>query len=176
MRTIDSIEAEQGVETKPTFVNGQRVKSEVPSSCTNVESSVIPAKLSVVWEKFRWWKLEEVAPSIVSSTEWVDGAAGRVDSTVKVTYKNGAVWYLRVTDLSERNHTLGYELIQAEPATSVSSIVGEFELEAITDEDQTYFSWSTEYSNDVDADFIGDARWKKRELFDDIKRHFAAAQ
>ena len=106
---------------------------------------------------------------MVSATEWTDGEAGRVDSTVKVSYSNGAHWYLRVTELSERNHTLAYELISAEPATSVSSVVGELKLTAVTDTDETFFQWSTEYSNDVDAEFIGDARWKKRDLFNDIK-------
>ena len=152
----------------------QRVKSMVPCTCTNTESSVLPAKLSTVWEKFRWWKLEEIAPGIVSSTEWTDGEAGRVDSTVKITYTNGAVWFLRVTELSERNHTLCYELIAAEPAISVSSVVGEMSFSAVTDSDETFFRWNTEYSNDVDADFIGDARWKKRDLFAEIKRHLTA--
>lgn len=112
----------------------------------------------------------------MASTEWTDGEAGRVDSTVKITYTNGAVWYLRVTELSERNHSLSYELVQAEPATSVTSIVGEFQFKSVSDCDQTFFKWSTEYSNDVDAEFVGDARWKKRELFADIKKHFAGAQ
>lgn len=100
----------------------------VPCTCTNTESTVIPAKIGDVWSKIRYWKLEEIAPAIVSSTEWTDGAAGRVDSTVKITYTNGAEWFLRVTELSERNHTLAYELVQASPAISVSSIVGEFSL------------------------------------------------
>ena len=147
----------------------QRVKSQVPCTCTNKESTVLPVAVGQCWEKFRYWKLEELAPNMVSATEWTDGAAGRVDSTVKVTYKNGAVWYLRVTELSERNHTLAYELVQAEPAIEVSSIVGELSLQAVTDSDQTFFSWSTEYSNDVDAEFMGDARWKKRDMFADIK-------
>ena len=51
----------------------QRVKSMVPTTCTNTESTVIPAKLSTVWDKFRWWKLEDIAPGIVASTEWTDG-------------------------------------------------------------------------------------------------------
>ena len=152
----------------------QRVKSMVPCTCTNTESTVLPASIATVWDKFRWWKLEEIAPGIVTGTEWTDGEAGRVDSTVKITYADGSCWYLRVTELSERNHTLAYELIQAEPATSVSSIVGEFRFQAVTDSDQTFFQWSTEYSNDVDADFIGDARWKKRDLFAEIKRAMAA--
>ena len=152
----------------------QRIKSQVPCSCTNTETTVLPVRLADCWNKFRYWKLEEVAPSVVASTEWTDGAAGRVDSTVKISYTNGATWWLRVTELSERNHTLAYELVQAEPATSVSSIVGELCFEAITDGDQTYMRWSTEYSNDVDADFMGDAKWKKRDLFAAIKQTFGA--
>ena len=152
----------------------QRVKSMVPCTCTNTESTVLPANLQTVWQKFRWFKLEEIAPSLITGTEWTDGEAGRVDSTVKVSYADGSAWYLRVTELSERNHTLGYELIMAEPATSVSSIVGEFKMSAVTDSEQTFLQWNTEYSNDVDADFIGDARWKKRDLFAEIKRAMAA--
>ncbi len=115
-----------------------------------------------------------MAPSIVTSTEWTDGDAGRVDSVVKISYANGASWFWRVTELSERNHTLAYELVAAEPATSVSSIVGEMKLSAITDSDQTFLEWSTEYSNDVDAEFIGDARWKKRDLFAAMKATMGA--
>ena len=63
----------------------------------------------------------------------------------------------------------------ADPAISVSSIVGEISLQAVTDTDETFVRWSTEYSNDVDAEFIGDARWKKRDMFAEMKRTFAAA-
>ena len=89
---------------------------------------MINKRISDVWAKIRYWKFEEIAPSQVAATEWTDGAAGRVDSTVKLTYRNGANWYLRVTELSERNHTLAYELIMADPAIDVSSIVGEMSL------------------------------------------------
>ena len=151
-------------------VLAERVKSMIPCTCTNTESCVLPANLETVWSKVRYWKLEELAPGMISSTEWTDGAAGRVDSTVKISYTNGAHWFFRVTELSERNHTLGFELVAAEPAISVSSIVGEISCEAVTDSDQTFFRYSTEYSNDCDAEFIADARWKKRDLFAEIKR------
>ena len=125
----------------------------------------MPAKLETVWEKFRDWKFDEMAPNFYATTEWIDGAAGRVDSTIKITYKNGATWCLRVTELSERSHKLSYEVVQTEPATSVSSMVGEFSFERITDDDETFLCWSTEYSNDIDAEFLMDGRWKKRDLF-----------
>ena len=40
----------------------------------------------------------------------------------------------------------------------VSSIVGEISLSAVTDDDSTFVSWSTEHSNDVDSDFMGEFR------------------
>ena len=151
----------------------QRVKSMVPCSATNTETTVLNTKADDLWAKIRYWKLEECAPTVVASTEWTDGEAGRVDSVVKITYTNGANWFLRVTELSERNKTLAYELVQAEPSISVSSIVGEISLESVTDADMTFMKWQTEYSNDVDADFIGDARWKKRDLFAAMKAKLA---
>ena len=60
--------------------------SKVLTSTTNTESSVIPGKIKDVWEMIRWWKFEEMAPSIISAIEWTDGDRGRVDSTVKLTY------------------------------------------------------------------------------------------
>ena len=165
--------AEAAANTNMAEVDMTRVKSMVPCTCTNTESTVINQKIGDLWNKFRHWKFEELAPSIVASTEWTDGASGRVDSTVKVTYVNGAVWYWRVTMLNERDHSIAYELVAAEPSITVSSIVGEISLRAVTDADQTFVQWSTEYSNDVDADFIGDARWKKRDFFAAIKAALA---
>ena len=81
---------------------------------------------------------------------------------------------MRVTELSERNHKLSYEVVQTEPATSVTSMVGEFSLEKITDSEETLLEWSTEYSNDIDAEFLIDALWKKRDLFQDFKSYFAS--
>ena len=156
------------------MVESQRIKSKIPCSATNTESTVLNAKIDDIWSKVRVWKLDDLAPNQVTRTEWTDGEAGRVDSVVKVTYTNGADWFLRVTELSERNHTCAYELVQAEPATSVSSIVGAISLEAVTDTDQTFLTWHTEYSNDVDMDFIVDAKWKKRDYFDDMKATIAA--
>ena len=43
----------------------------------------------------------------------------------------------------------------------------------MTDTDSTFIEWSTEYSNDVDAEFIADARWKKRDMFAAMKQTLA---
>ena len=89
----EEVKAGAGLSAMAQMVGGvllERVKSMVPCTCTNTESAVLPARIADVWSKVRYWKLEELAPGIVQSTEWTDGAAGRVDSTVKVSYTNGA--------------------------------------------------------------------------------------
>ena len=74
-----------------------------------------------------------------------------------------------MTELSERNHTVAYELIRTESPISVSSLVGDIRLSPVTDVGQTFMTWSTEYANDVDSDYVGEARTKKREMFAAIK-------
>merc|ERR1712242_355104 len=98
-----------------------------------------------------------------------DGDAGRVDSTVKISLSDGSVWFYKITEVGERNHKVAYELIMTEPAIDVSNFVGEFALSAVTDSKSTFLEWSTEYTNDVSADFISDIIWKKRDMFDAMK-------
>lgn len=76
------------------------MSSAVPTSCTQIESTVISAPVDVCWAKFRDLKLEEVAPGYVESTEISNGTG--VGSTVKVTYNDGTVWELSVTEVSVR--------------------------------------------------------------------------
>jgi len=45
-------------------------------------------------------------------------------------------------------------VIETEPEISVTSIQGELKLFPVTGEDSTFLQWTTEYSNDVDAQVI----------------------
>jgi hypothetical protein len=46
--------------------------------------------------------------------------------------------------------------METEPAIHVTSIQGEIKLHSVTDADQTFLEWTTEYSNDVDLQVIED--------------------
>lgn len=72
--------------------------STIPTSCFQVESTVISAPLEAVWPKFRDLKLDGVAPGFVTSTE-VTGGSG-VGSVVKFQYADKSVWELLITELS----------------------------------------------------------------------------
>ena len=56
-----------------------------------------------------------------------------------------------MTELKERNRTLTYELFMAKYSISVSSIVDEISLQAVTNNYMTLVSWFTEYFNDFDG-------------------------
>ncbi|KAI2490798.1 hypothetical protein MHU86_23763 [Fragilaria crotonensis] len=68
---------------------------------------------SMVWPKFRALQFDVVAPTYVTMTK-VDGEG--VGSIVTVTYTDGTVWELRITEISDRNYTIAYEVLSSTPA------------------------------------------------------------
>ena len=74
-----------------------------------------------------------------------------------------------MTEISDKNFTIGYEVMETEPAIHVTSVQGEIKLLAVTDSDQTFLQWTTEYSNDVDLQIIEDQKFKKRDFFKAVK-------
>ena len=148
-------------------------KSTVPTSCTQVESTVLPVSITKAWSSFRGLDLATVAPKIVSSSEFISGAEGQVGSVVKISYTSGAVWELRVIEFSERNHVVAYEILSTEPAHSVTSIQGEFKFSEVTDEDHVFVQWTTEFSNDADYTIIADQKYKKQDFFAQVKANLS---
>ena len=75
------------------------------------------------------------------SSAFESGEAGSVGSRVKVVYKDGSVWHLNVLEVSELNHFVTYELVDAEPNINVSSVHSSIRLQRVTDGDHTFLSW-----------------------------------
>ena len=152
----------------------QKQKSLVPTACTQTESSVIAVPLSKAWAAFRSLKLAQIAPKFIASSDYVSGGEGQVGSVVRVEYANGGTWELRITEFSEKHHTVAWEVVSTEPALSVTSIEGEFRFFAVTDSDQTFVQWTTEFSNDADYSVIADQKYKKQDFFAAVKENLAA--
>jgi hypothetical protein len=55
-------------------------------------------------------------PSHIKSTEFVSGGPNQLDSVVLVNYADGAKWELRINEISDVKHTLGYQVLSTEPA------------------------------------------------------------
>ena len=134
----------------------QRAKSTVPCSTSNTETCVVPAKVTTIWTLLSECKFQVMAPEIVSACELVSGEQFQLGSVYSQTFTDGGKWTFRVTELSERNYTLGYEVMSTEPVHPSSSINGEISLRRVTDTDQTFVSWETSFSNDVDLQVMSD--------------------
>ena len=148
-----------------------RAGSSVPVSTHQVESTVLPVPIQKAWGIFKTLKLEHIVPQRVASTEFTSGGPNQLDSVVKITYLDGAVWELRINEISDVKHTLGYQVLATEPAHQVTSIQGQIHLRAVTDDSSTYVQWTTDFSNDADAGVIFDQKYKKLEFFADMKKN-----
>ena len=110
----------------------------------------------MVWGNFRNFRFDLLAPDKVTSVEWVDGTPAKVGSCGKITYGAGTTWTVRLTEVSERHHTIAYEIISAEPALHVTSLQAEIKLLRVSDDNTTFLAWTSEFSNDADLGVIQD--------------------
>merc|ERR1719436_1198603 len=98
------------------------VKSSIPVSCFQIESTILPISINTAWGVVKNFQLDQIAPDIVTGVTYVSGGEGQVGSGITVCYKSGDVWELRVTEFSERHHILSYEITATEPPISVTSV------------------------------------------------------
>jgi hypothetical protein len=133
-----------------------RAASTVPVSTHQVESSVLPVSIDKAWSFFKSLKLEALVPGIVKATTFTQGGPNQLDAIVTIEYTDGAKWELRITELSEIKHSLGYQVLSTEPTHSATSIQGQVHLRAVTDDNTTFITWTTDFSNDADATVIYD--------------------
>ncbi|TNV76768.1 hypothetical protein FGO68_gene6532 [Halteria grandinella] len=134
-----------------------RATSSVPVSTHQVESSVLPV-------------------SIDKATNFTQGGPNQLDAIVTIEYTDGAKWELRITELSEIKHSLGYQVLSTEPTHSATSIQGQVHLRAVTDDNTTFITWTTDFSNDADATVIYDQKFKKTEFFAELKKNLSGGK
>jgi len=131
------------------------------------ESALIAAPIDKVWAAvrpldFKFWDL-------VKSAELEGKAdASEVGGVRRVTYKDGAVQSLKLTELSDAKTTVSWELVGGE--SKVLSAVHTVRLFRVTTHDQTMIEWVSDFSKDADAPFIADAKWKKVEFFKSLTK------
>ena len=153
-----------------------RQGSSVPVSTHQVESTVLPIELEKAWGSFKTLQLEKLVPQRVKSTTFTTGGPNQLDSIIKIEYVDGAKWELRVNEISDVKHTLGYQVLSTEPAHQVTSIQGSIHLRAVTDDNTTFVTWSTDFSNDADATVIFDQKYKKLDFFADMKKNLSGGK
>ncbi len=87
------------------------------------------------------FKLEKLCPKHIAATEFVKNGPGQLDAIIKVTYADNAVWEIRINELSDIKHSLGYEVISAEPAHMATSVQGRISMRPVTSCKTTFIEW-----------------------------------
>lgn len=93
---------------------------------------------------------------------------------LQITYKDGSVWECQITEVSDRLHTIAYMVVKATPTITATSVEGVIHMESVTDGDHTFLLWTTEYSNDADAQVMADQKYKKLDCFKEFKKNLAS--
>merc|ERR1711957_463959 len=106
-----------------------------------------------------------------------DGGLGQYT----LAFSDNTVQTLLVNEISERlpgKRSIGMELVSSDPPVSYSSRMDQIVLGAVTHADQpsVFVEYSSDFSSDATMDVLEDSKFKKRELFDDLKAFSGSAK
>lgn len=133
------------------------------------QSAVIPLKTDSFWNTiakldFKWWNL-------VESSEFASGGANQINTVVKLTFKDKGTWTIVITGLSSAKRTLEFAILETNPVTTHTSAVHEIVLNEVTFCDETFITWTVDYSSDVTQEVIQDSKFKRIEAFRHLIAH-----
>jgi len=125
------------------------------------ETAVIAFPVDQVWNVIRpvdfgFWKN-------VTSCD-VDDSGVR---TVK--FNDKTVQKFRVTEISEQNRQISFELIESNPPVEYLSASHTWALRRVTQDNTTFFEADTVYSKDASTNATEDSKYRKRDLFNELR-------
>ncbi|MES1908167.1 MAG: hypothetical protein MHM6MM_001150 [Cercozoa sp. M6MM] len=143
------------------------------SSARVFESTVVKAPADRVWAVIRG--LDMIWTGAVENSHILDGKTENCIPRVhQLTYKDGAVQKYMVTEISDANRSITFELLEADSAT-VCSTAHTIRLRRVTDDNSTFVEWITDFSLDASSVHIEDSKFKKIEAFAALKNVLESA-
>ena len=82
----------------------------------------------------------------------------------------GHSWVVAVRELSSIHHSITFEVVEAEPASIVSSIVHTISLKRVSGNATTFVEWITDFSSDATSEVVLDSAFKRQEAIADLSR------
>jgi hypothetical protein len=143
------------------------------TSCHQTESCVLGTPIGKVWDALKTFDFAKYLPTSVTTVKFVTGSANEIGSVFSVEYTDGSVWTFRIVEISESRRVLSYELIDAKPDITFSSLQLTIRLYKVTENNSTFISWESDYSNDVNTHVVQDGKFKKVDAFKDLKKLFS---
>uniref|UniRef100_A0A7S3UM32 Bet v I/Major latex protein domain-containing protein n=1 Tax=Oxyrrhis marina TaxID=2969 RepID=A0A7S3UM32_OXYMA len=140
------------------------------------ESAVINAPLEAIWSMIAPMTFK-FCSNIAQSKKNEDDSSTLGQYTI--AYTDNTVQTVRMTSMSEGHsdkRSVGFELVQSEPAVSYTSVMHLITLTAVTHTQggpQTFVEYSSDFSTDADTEAIQDSKYKKIEFFQDLQKAVA---
>jgi len=128
------------------------------------ESAVIPAPIEKTWGLLRSLDFS-YHPGVLSAE--IDGKASHdeVGVTKLISYNDGTKQRIKLIGLSDATYSISWDLIESDPPVVYSSCSHTIRLRRITDSNQSFITWTTDYSRDASLEVTEDQRHKQRDNF-----------
>jgi len=128
------------------------------------ETAIIASPIDEVWNVIR--------PVDFSFWANVQGCEVDHDGIRKVTF-NDAVQRFRVTEISDQNYQITFELFESVPAVEYMSASHTWKLRRVTQNNSTFFEVETVYSSDATTARTEDSKYRKLDLFKELRAALA---
>ncbi|KAL9056653.1 MAG: hypothetical protein Q9162_002824 [Coniocarpon cinnabarinum] len=143
----------------------------IPTTTHVTESALIPAPFSSVWHLL---KLQDFGTwySALAKTEYNKGTSPETD-VIRWHFKDGTVQDIKQEEHSSLNHYITYSVITSAPALSYTSVVSTIRCWNVTTGPAaggTFVECAANFSSDADAGVIQDAKYKRREMLEDLAK------
>jgi len=132
-------------------------------STTVWESYHLRVPIEKVWPLVRPATFEYLTTKVRSAE--TKAPLGEVGSFRSVAYTDGTVQKIRITGISDTDHSISWELEESVPTTSFTAQSHTVRLRRVTDGNTTFIEWNTEFSADAKADVLQDAKFKQADNF-----------
>jgi len=106
---------------------------------------------------------------------WANVTSSDVDQegVRKVTFSDKTVQKSRVTEVSDQEHQITYELIESNPPVEYLSASHTWRLRRVTQDTTTFVEAESVYSNDASTNATEDSRYAKLDLFKELRSALA---
>jgi len=128
------------------------------------ESIVVQAPISEVWNRVKTLNF-----SFVGNVKSITLEKGTHESTVgalrTIDYNDGITQQVRLRELSEQHHFITWEVEVSIPKADYDAVTHTVRLWRISDRNQTFVEYTSDYSKNIDLQVMLDSKYKKLDFF-----------
>ena len=148
----------------------EALDNPVVTSSHQYEAAYLNCPVDKVWDLLRGLDLQICFPDWIREVNMIQGEPGKVGSQFQVTYRDDAKWTFQILEVSDIKRTIIYELVNAEPASTMSGYESTFRVFHETLDNKAFLVWETQFSNDASAKVVMDTKFKKVDALNSLKR------